>query len=751
MSRRFRLLPLGLAFCLPLLEAPALFSQQVEPAAPIAIKRSTGPITVDGDLSDPGWQGATKVETWYEVNPGDNTEPKVKNVGYLAYDEKFFYAAFEFADPQIGKLRAPYGDRDNVPSSTDYGGIILDTQNEGKRATMFLANPRGIQYDAITDDATGEDDSPDFFWDSAAKVNGKGWVLELRVPFSTLRYAEKEPQTWRIMLYRNYPRDFRYQFFSSRLPRGGNCFICRSTTLTGLTGLPSGGKLIIAPYVTGSYEESPRAGLGTPLEGGDAEGDAGVDAKWTPNENTVIDATLNPDFSQIESDVAQIGANERFALFFPEKRPFFLEGIDLFRTPLQAVYTRTITSPRWGVRSTGRFAGAAYTALLAEDRGGGSVILPGPNGSGLADQDFRSYVFMGRLRHDLGRSFVSLLGTAREIRGGGHNRVLGPDFEWRPTEQDQITGQLLFSQSETPNRPDLADEWDGRKLSGHAGEIWWSRSTRTQDYFAWYRDVADEFRADNGFMPQVGYRRSFGEAGRTFRPTGFFRRIRTFFVAHYDAARDGSLIFRRIMPGVGIDALWNSFIRFELQVDKVRAGARTFDRNRLGYILESSPGRLLNRVGINGAIGEEVDFANSRPAEGGTINAFATVRPTDHLELRFDGSRRWLDVDSEDGRSGRLFTASVARLRAQYTFSARMFLRLIGQYVETDRDPSLYTFEVSEKDASQTTSVLFAYKLNWQSVLFVGYGDDLEHLPDTDALEPSSRQFFVKISYAFQR
>jgi len=146
-----------------------------------------------------------------------------------------------------------------------------------------------------------------------------------------------------------------------------------------------------------------------------------------------------------------------------------------------------------------------------------------------------------------------------------------------------------------------------------------------------------------------------------------------------------------------------------------------------------------------------VDFANSRPGEGGTINGFATLRPTDHLELRFDGSRRWLDVDAEDGRSGRLFTASVARLRAQYTFSARMFLRLIGQYVETERDPSLYTFEVSKKDATQTTSVLFAYKLNWQSVLFVGYGDDREFLTETDTLEPSSRQFFLKLSYAFQR
>ena len=715
----------------------------------IGVTPSAGPIAVDGEL-EAAWTGATRIETWFETNPGDNLPAKVKSVGYLTYDDRFLYAAFEFSDPEPGKIRAPYGDRDNVPSSTDYGGIILDTQNEGKRAVMFLANPRGIQYDANTDDSSGEDNSPDYFWDSAARVHNGGWTLEMRIPFSSLRYRRAEAQTWRIMLYRNYPRDFRYQFFSTTLPKGGNCFICRSNSLTGLRGLPEGGKLVVAPYVTGAQVARPSGDLGTELENDDPEGDGGLDAKWTPSENTALDLTINPDFSQIESDVAQIGVNERFALFFPEKRPFFLEGIELFSTPIQAVYTRTITSPRWGTRATGRLGQTAYTALLAEDRGGGSAILPGPNGSSFADQDFRSYVFLGRGRRDMGRSFVSLLATDREIDDGGFNRVIGPDFEWRPNDKDQITGQFLFSWNETPNRPDLADEWDGRKLSGHAAELWWFRSTPKMDYFALYRDFSDEFRADNGFVPQVGYRRGYAEVGRTIRPTtGFLRRLRMFVVASADWERDGDLIFRRIMPAVGMDGKLNSFMRFEGHFDEVRAGDRTFPRNRLGYVIEGSPARVLNRIGINGTIGGQVDFANARRGTGGTINAFATVRPTDHLELRFNGSEQWLDVDAEDGRSGRLFTALVARLRTQYTFSARTYVRLIGQWVETDRDPSLYTFDVADKSGDFSGSALFAYKLNWQSVLFVGYGDE-RALDEFENLEKAGRQFFVKVSYAFQ-
>jgi hypothetical protein len=736
-----------------LLAAAALPAANPEQGVPISITRATGPIAIDGNLSDPGWQGATKVTTWYETNPGDSVEPKVKNVGYLTYDDKFLYAGFEFADPNPRGIRAPYGDRDNVSSSTDYGGIILDTNGESRRAILFLANPRGIQYDANTDDASGEDSSPDYYWDSAARITPEGWVLEMRVPFTSLRYKQADPQKWNIMLYRNHPRDFRYQYFSTKLPRGGNCFICRSNPLTGLTGLPSGGHLVVAPYATASQDAFPKDDiLGSPLENDSIEPDAGLDVKWTPGVNTAIDATINPDFSQIESDVAQIGANERFALFFPEKRPFFLEGIELFSTPIQAVYTRTITSPRWGIRATGKFGHTAYTALVVDDRGGGSVILPGSNFSDLADQDFRMIAAIGRVRHEIGHSFISFLATDREMRdsdGGGYNRVFGPDFRWSLSDRDTITGQLLFSTSETPNRPDLADEWNGQKLSGHAGKIWWEHVTRTFDFFTQYNDFADEFRADNGFVPQVGYRENYVESGWTFRPEGAVRRIRTFLIGDYQAQRDGALIFRQISPGFGMDALFNSFIRLRVGFDKVRAGANTFDRTQLIYEIEASPSRVFNRFGINGRIGDEVDFSNSRPGTGWSLNGFAVVRPTDHLELRFDGSRRYLDVDVEDGRSGRLFTATVARLRTQYTFNARAFVRAIGQYVSTKRDPSLYLSEVDSKEGDFSGSILLAYKLNWQSVLFLGYGDT-RTLSDDDKLEKAGRQIFLKLSYAFQ-
>jgi hypothetical protein len=234
----------------------------------LKIARLTGPVTIDGDLTEDAWRRAERVDRWYETNPGDNVEPKVKSVAYLGYDDKFFYAAFEFEDPRPKAIRAPLGDRDNVPSYTDYGGVILDTRNDRKSAILFLANPRGIQYDSVSDDVNGnEDSSPDFFWEAKGKIGERGWTLEIKIPFTSLRYGERDPKAWSIMLYRNRPREYRYQMFSTRLPRGGNCFICNSNSLGGLQGLPKGGHLVVAPYVNASDTRTAVNGVGTPLEG----------------------------------------------------------------------------------------------------------------------------------------------------------------------------------------------------------------------------------------------------------------------------------------------------------------------------------------------------------------------------------------------------------------------------------------------------------------------------------------------------
>ena len=747
-----RLVPVAMLAAAILATGGVAGAQSPLSGPPMAIRRAPGAIKIDGDLSDEGWRGAERVETWFEISPGDNVVPKVGSVGLVTYDDRFFYAAFDFTDPNPAAIRAPLGDHDGISGSyTDFGGVFLDTRNDGRSAVVLFATPRGVQYDAISDDASGEDSSPDFFWDAAAHVNDHGWTLELRVPFSSLRYRSTDPQSWGIMLFRNYPRDFRYQLLSTRVPRGGNCFICRAGTLVGLDGLPRGGHLVVAPYVSATETALPAGELGTPLVNGAAKPHGGADLKWTPNADNAVDLTVKPDFSQVEADTPQISANERFALFFPEKRPFFLEGVNLLKTPIQAVYTRTISAPRWGGRVTGKIGGFGYTALVSDDTAGGGVVVPGPLESSVATQDFGATAFIGRVKREIGQSFVSVLATDRESqKGNGYNRVVGPDFEWRPSVGDVVSGEFLVSDTRTPTRPDLADEWTGQSFTSQNSRLQWNHNTTHFDSSVVYSDVGGGFRANLGFVPQVGVREESGSTGWTVRPSRGIRRLRTFLNLQRQTDRDGGLIVRSVQPGAGMDTKWGGFLQFRSINETYRTGGSLIDRRQFGYVAQFSPSRRVAQLALNGTIGSDVDFANSRPGHGGTVNVSATFNPTDHVSVALVDDHRWVDVAGGAGANARLVTARVSRISGTYTFTARMFVRVIGQYTSTDRNTALYVDpSVTPRETTCSGSALFAYKLDWQSVLFVGYGDDRD-LSDQNRLVRADRQVFVKVSYAIR-
>lgn len=756
MNRRALLLIALMLLCVP------VFAD--DPSIPtVHITRSSGAIVVDGDLSDPGWQGATKFEQWYETNPGDNVEPKVKQIGYVTYDEHFLYVGIDMWDPDPSKINSIYGDHDALSGNTDdYAGILIDSRNDKRTGYLFLVNAHGIQYDASTDDASGEDNSPDYFWDSAAKRNDHGWAVEMRIPFSAIRYHGSSP-TFGIALYRNRPRDRRYQMFTVKLPRGTNCFVCFWATADGFQGLPAGGHMVVAPYVTarsnGEVGDSGNHVVQPPVGA-----NAGADVKWIPNADTALDATINPDFSQVESDTAAISTNQRFAIFFPEKRPFFLENTDLFSTPIQAVYTRTITAPRWGVRSTGKYGRNAYTLLIGDDRGGGSVIIPSPFGSSFANQDFESRVLIARIRHDFWKnSFASFLVTTRDDQEGGHNRVFGPDLRFNG-EHNTVTGQFLVSQTQTPDRPDLASEWDGRKMQSYAADFAWQWNSKTNDFFTEAKSYGDHFRADNGFVPQVGYRSNYAEYGHTFWPEkSFFSRIRVFTMGQYDTLQDGSMLYR-LAPsfGFGADGAHRSFIRLRYANEKVRninpdSGIDTvFNRHQLLYSLQTSVNRVITFVTADGFVGQDVDYSNNRLGHGASMRLTANIRPSDRFTIDLVHSQSWLSeplsvVVPAERRRERLFTAQIERARLFYSFNSRMFLRAIVQNQRTALNHVLYSpSDVTGRSGDLATQLLFAYKLNWQTLMYVGTGD-LRETNDNGNLEPSARQYFFKISYAFQR
>ena len=724
-----------------------------ESSGRVSLPRTRDAIVIDGDLSDAGWRGALRIATFYETAPGDNIAPPVSTVAYVTYDDRYLYVAVTCDDPDPKRIRAPYVDRDAVLGTDDNVAIFLDTLDDHRTAMEFRVNPRGIQGDAFYNDATStEDFSPDFFYDSAARMTEHGWTAELRIPFATLRYQGPDPHTFGIVIWRNYPRDFRYAIYSSRLPRGSNCLICHELELTGLAGLPEGGHIVAAPYATARETAVLPADGDARLASTPVRGEAGLDAKWTPTANTAIDATINPDFSQVESDVGQLSVNTRFALFFPEKRPFFLEGVDLLQTPLTAVYTRTIASPQWGARATGKIGSSAYTALVSEDRGGGSVILPGPVASALAPQDFRSTVSLVRIRRDFGKSFAGVLYTGRDIEGGGGNHLAGPDFVWRPNDSDQVTGQLLVSDTQNPNRPDLAAVWRGQRSISGAAKLSWQHTTDPHYLTLAYTDVGSGFRADDGFVPQVGIREGQMQAGYNFYPSGALRFLRPMAVVDYAAERSGPLVKRQTYPALVFQGARDVNGEVDYFVDeKVRVGDRVLNRSYANFAVAIDPSRRVSRIGLQGHLGQDLDVVNVRQGFGGELGPTATIRPLDHLGVEINADLQWLNVPSGNARqAARLFTAQIDRVKTSYYFTANCFVRTIIQYEDIRRDRSLYAVSVPTREGAFAASVLFAYRVNWQTLLFAGYQDDrVESLAGT--LRPSDRQLFLKVSYALQR
>ncbi|MEA2464283.1 MAG: hypothetical protein QOJ98_2030, partial [Acidobacteriota bacterium] len=193
----------------------------------LTIDATPSPVVLDGSLDDAAWTHATKFDRFYEyVSSDGDTPPVVETIGWVTYDERFLYVGIECADPEPSQIRAPYIDRDRVHGDQDFVAVVLDTTNEGRSAIQLRVNPRGVQGDAVNNDASRtEHFTPDFFYEAVSRIHDRGWTVEMRVPLATLRYPKAETQTWRLMLVRNYPRAYRNVMASSRIPRGANCYV----------------------------------------------------------------------------------------------------------------------------------------------------------------------------------------------------------------------------------------------------------------------------------------------------------------------------------------------------------------------------------------------------------------------------------------------------------------------------------------------------------------------------------------------
>jgi hypothetical protein len=407
-----------------------------------------GGIVIDGRIDEAVWSQAALVDIGTEISPGDNTPAPVRTTMRIAATPDALYLAFNALDADPTKIRAHLTDRDGA-FNDDFVGVMLDTFDDRRRAYEFFVNPLGVQMDLIREEATGnEDASWDGLWTSAGEITADGYNVEIRIPFSTLRFRDTDGlRRWSVIAFRSYPRSTRHQLANVAVPRGGNCLLCHAAKIEGMEGVQQGRNLEVVPTLTITDAQSRDARTGA-WEGDGVQVEPGVDVAWAPSPNLTLNATINPDFSQVESDQAQLDLTSNFALYFAEKRPFFMEGADYFNTPFQVLYTRQVADPDFGLRVTGRTGRGAYGAFTARDSVT-QLLVPGVLGSDFEILQQPSDVFVGRYRHDLNpATSIGMIATARH--GDDYrNDVAGIDGRWQ-RGRHTLSAQALRSDSRYP-------------------------------------------------------------------------------------------------------------------------------------------------------------------------------------------------------------------------------------------------------------------------------------------------------------
>lgn len=727
--------------------APAgpLFAQQpVTPSTVFRAALATGTIHVDGSLDEPAWGGAEPFPLAYEWFPGDNVAPLVRTECRIVYDASNIYVGCTADDPDPTRIRATYTDRDRA-FSDDHMIFVFDPFNDRRRAFQFRVNPLGVQMDALFA-ADFEDFSWDAIWASAGRITERGYVVEVAIPFKSLRFPDgAAEQSWGFIAERSYPRSVRHRIRSTPTDRDNSCVLCQAGTLAGLQGISPGRDLELSPTLTASRTDTRPGSPAGVIARGDADVEPGLNARWGVTPNVSLNAMLNPDFSQVEADAAQLEVNTRFAPFFPEKRPFFMEGADLFKTMAPVVFTRTVFDPIGGVKASGKHGKNAFGVFAARDRVT-NLLFPANQGSRSTGLEQEATSAVARYRRDIGNSStLGVLYTGR-MGDGYANHVGSVDGSLRLSQTNTLDFQYIRSETEYPDSVAAAfgQTSDGFGGGGLIAQL--SHGSRNWNAFAQYQSVDRGLRGDAGFLTRVDVEVYRARAERAFwgRPGGWFTRLGFALLGQRLEDRAGMLTDQGMTATVTYlgpkqsSLTLNAGRRQELHRETIH------DLTDAGFVFEVRPNGHVT-AGVRGDFGDQVDYANGRKGDLLRLAPSVDVRLGRHLSATLDHTFERLSTPA----GARIFDANLAQGRLVYNFNARAFARAVLQYRDIRRDPGLYAFPVEAEDRRLTSQFLFSYKVNPQTVLFLGYADT-QLGGSTYEMVQSDRTFFLKLGYAWR-
>jgi hypothetical protein len=762
-------------------------------------------------------QQMAKVTGFVQRAPHDGEKVSEETAAYLGYDQKNLYIVFVcFDDPK--KVRGRMSRREDI-FDDDEVAVMFDTFHDRRRAYEFQTTPLGVQWDAIYTEASRDeiggnwDTSFDTVWDSRGKVTSRGFVVEMAIPFKSLRFPATKDQEWGIILYRGIVRKNEDAFWpeiSSKVEGR----LGQAATLYGLEGISPGRSIDLIPYgiMRGFRSLDTNDPSNTYFQKAVAQGQAGLDAKFVIRDHFVLDMTANPDFSQVESEDPQITVNQRFEVYFPEKRPFFLENEDFFRTPFDLFFTRNIQDLSAGIRLTGKEGPYSVGLMSTDDRAPGLAV---PNYFPLAGT--RSYFTIARVSRDISKqSSVGVVYTDWECPTTGEfNRVGGVDTRLKLAPNWTLEGQAVVSSSnlagnfffssysgnncETNLFPfSSGNVGNGNYYAGPADKLDLKRDGLHFSYEGIYDDISPGFVTVPGFVNRVDIRELYQTADYRFRPKkGWIVDWGPSVKQRYVFDHEGNRLDTYYDPYLAIQGRGQTTL-YLLPYEELRERLRPQDFLFLGlsanqnqdYHEHSSGASFLTSyfpkvtVGANYYWGDGVNFvpvANALPqsllSRLNTGAATLTFRPVKPLKIEntylFERLRateseyRFALAQAPPGLlvGKGIFNNHIVRSKWNWQFTPQLSLRVILQYnsvLANTPGTTFYPYTYLPTEKQFNADFLLTYLVHPGTAIYVGYNSDLQNLDHGLMQDPlaglftskgyinDSRQFFVKVSYQFR-
>jgi len=714
------------------------------------------------------------IERFTQYQPTDGAPATQKTEVWLARTNSALYFVFICFDQHPELIRSHLARRENILKD-DYVTVLLDPFQDRLRGVEFEVNPAGVQADAAWTESAQDDFSYDQVWNSEGRITSKGWMALIALPFRSIRFPGAG-RDWGVVLGRNLPRNSEADFWP-RVSPGVSGILSQEGALQGIEGVTGSHNVQVNPYVLGqNLHVLDQLDPNNPFfSTRNAEATAGGEAKAVWRDSIVFDGTINPDFSDVESDQPQFTVDQRYPVFFPELRPFFLENASYFATPLTLLYTRDIIRPDWGIRVTGKTGRTNIGLLAIDDRQPGRTI---PAGDPLRDRKAAFYV--GRLSRDIREgSNVGLIYTDEEF-GGGWNRIGGADFTWRADRHWTVLAQMVESSTHQSESDSAASIFPSGYSAGPAADVQVTRNGHAFNMQNEYQDISRGFKTLTGFIQTADIRSDHLHANYQWFPKK--SRLQSFGlelsqqiafdhqqnrVYHYTTFDPFFLLPRSIVlaPIIGQNS-----DTVGPQNGYPLPSSRNFTENLGGFVARGQPWSLLNfnivalrsgNVNYNPVSGSTPFLMNQQ-----TVQAIIGLNPL----RQFTVDSTWLfDRDRSVSDSQLVYEIEVFRTKLNYQFTRAWSARIIAEYDSTLANPLETSLERTKRIQTQA---LLTWLPHPGTVIYVGWNNDLQNYNHTlctllpagssqcDPTQPilprgpgylnDGRQFFIKGSYLFR-